>query len=445
MPLALLSAAWTASLAGVGAQPSRAAQEPAATRCPTAPRCRPRPSRPPPASRPGVVAPGIERQRPRRRRHRLHLRHPLRRARGLPARRDRHQRRRPVLQPDLAAGRRDRPRRVRPRPRRRQRLDDEGVAAPGIYGIAAQRHATAPRRSRDTDAGQYDDDAKYDRAVGPMQFIPSTWSVVGVDADGDAQAQPAGRRRRRARHRRLPLLRQRRPLARTPGQRAAVYRYNHSQSYVDLVLSIMDAYLDGDFTSVPNGTTSAGYFVPDPEPPSGNGGRRRRQRPAAATTAGGGTGGTAAPTSGAGHRRRRRRRHGGGGGRHRRRPAGDAATPTAPVRRRRRSRRSPSHDPCRRRSTTCSTDGQALAACTSTACSTPADQRRRPSTVRGDLHEPDARRARRERTVAVRRPIANMRRLDARRQPGRRQRQAGGRPRRPSRSARCRRRRGGSR
>ena len=28
----------------------------------------------------------------------------------------------------------------------------------------------------------------------------------------------------------------------------------------------MDAYMDGDFTSVPNGTSSSGYFVPSPEP-----------------------------------------------------------------------------------------------------------------------------------------------------------------------------------
>jgi hypothetical protein len=46
------------------------------------------------------------------------------------------------------------------------------------------------------------------------------------------------------------------------GQRNAVFRYNHSQSYVDLVLSIADAYLEGDFTTIPNNTTAAGYIVP---------------------------------------------------------------------------------------------------------------------------------------------------------------------------------------
>jgi hypothetical protein len=50
------------------------------------------------------------------------------------------------------------------------------------------------------------------------------------------------------------------------GRRAAVYRYNHSQSYVDLVLSIMEAYTLGDFTSVPNSVSAAGFIVKEPTP-----------------------------------------------------------------------------------------------------------------------------------------------------------------------------------
>ena len=69
-------------------------------------------------------------------------------------------------------------------------LADDGVAQPGHLRHRARRHATAPHAIRDTDAGQYDDDARFDRAVGPMQFIPSTWSVVGVDGDGDGKRNP---------------------------------------------------------------------------------------------------------------------------------------------------------------------------------------------------------------------------------------------------------------
>src|SRR6476646_3929256 len=145
-------------------------------------------------------------------------------------------------------------------------LDAKGIARPGIYGIPlnGKNHT---RLVRDTDAGQYDADAKYDRAVGPMQFIPSTWSVVGVDADGDAQRNPQDINDA-ALATAVYLCAGNDDLSTSQGQRNAVYRYNHSQSYVDLVLSIMTAYLDGDFMAVPNGTTSAGYLVPDTSTPS---------------------------------------------------------------------------------------------------------------------------------------------------------------------------------
>ncbi|MDN3296551.1 lytic murein transglycosylase [Streptomyces ficellus] len=43
---------------------------------------------------------------------------------------------------------------------------------------------------RDTDGGAYDGDTVYDRAVGPMQFIPSTWAVWGADGNGDGRSDP---------------------------------------------------------------------------------------------------------------------------------------------------------------------------------------------------------------------------------------------------------------
>ncbi|MBW3662706.1 MAG: lytic transglycosylase domain-containing protein [Actinobacteria bacterium] len=42
----------------------------------------------------------------------------------------------------------------------------------------------------DTDQGHHDGDAVFDRAVGPMQFIPATWQAYGVDASGDRITDP---------------------------------------------------------------------------------------------------------------------------------------------------------------------------------------------------------------------------------------------------------------
>ncbi len=142
-------------------------------------------------------------------------------------------------------------------------LNDEGVARPGIIGIALNGKNNTARIS-DTDAGQYDNDLRFDRAVGPMQFIPSTWSVVGVDADGDGQRNPQDIDDA-ALATAVYLCSGNDDLSAAAGQRSAVYRYNNSQSYVNLVLSIAKAYLAGDFTPIPNSTVAAGVIVPDPD------------------------------------------------------------------------------------------------------------------------------------------------------------------------------------
>ncbi len=146
-------------------------------------------------------------------------------------------------------------------------LDDQGIAQPGIYGIALDGKNNT-QRILDTDAGQYDSDTNYDRAVGPMQFIPSTWSVVGVDGDNDGKRNPQDIDDA-ALATAVYLCSGDDDLSTDQGQRASVYRYNHSNDYVDLVIAIMQAYMDGDFTSVPNSTTSAGVFVPNPAAPTG--------------------------------------------------------------------------------------------------------------------------------------------------------------------------------
>ena len=42
----------------------------------------------------------------------------------------------------------------------------------------------------DTDQGQYDGNTQWDRAVGPMQFIPGSWTAFGADGNGDGLKNP---------------------------------------------------------------------------------------------------------------------------------------------------------------------------------------------------------------------------------------------------------------
>lgn len=43
---------------------------------------------------------------------------------------------------------------------------------------------------RDSDRGQFDGNARWDRAIGPMQFLPSTWMVWSADGNGDGWENP---------------------------------------------------------------------------------------------------------------------------------------------------------------------------------------------------------------------------------------------------------------
>lgn len=96
----------------------------------------------------------------------------------------------------------------------------------------------------DTDAGRMDGDSRWDRAVGPFQFIPSTWSGYASDGNGDRIASPhnvfdsalaAGKY----------LCSGGMDLANPQQRAAAVFRYNHSDTYVRVVLIWADAYLKG--------------------------------------------------------------------------------------------------------------------------------------------------------------------------------------------------------
>ncbi|MEU4551346.1 lytic transglycosylase domain-containing protein [Micromonospora violae] len=69
------------------------------------------------------------------------------------------------------------------------RLGQDGKALPPIIGLPLDGKG-GRMRIIDTDRGALDGDPILDRAIGPMQFIPTTWQEIGADADNDGRKDP---------------------------------------------------------------------------------------------------------------------------------------------------------------------------------------------------------------------------------------------------------------
>ncbi|MFE7773275.1 lytic transglycosylase domain-containing protein [Streptomyces sp. NPDC057445] len=96
----------------------------------------------------------------------------------------------------------------------------------------------------DTDGGVHDGDTVYDRAVGPMQFIPSTWAVWGADGNGDGHSDP-GNIHDAALAAARYLCAGGRDLSDPADLDRAILGYNHSMAYLRTVLAWFAHFLGG--------------------------------------------------------------------------------------------------------------------------------------------------------------------------------------------------------
>ncbi len=119
-------------------------------------------------------------------------------------------------------------------------LDAIGRTTRPIIGIALNG-GNDTARVGDTDGGRLDGDPGVDRAVGPMQFIPSTWARWGSDGDGDGTADPQNLYDAALAAARY-LCAASGDLLSDAGLRRAYLAYNHSGLYVDIVLRRARSY-----------------------------------------------------------------------------------------------------------------------------------------------------------------------------------------------------------
>ena len=137
------------------------------------------------------------------------------------------------------------------------RLDSTGRTSPPILG---------PSIGADTDRGEIDTDPNQDHAVGPMQFIPSTWRSYGADGNGDGkidinniydESLAAGRY--------LCVAAGALTLSTKEGVTKAILAYNPNQEYLRTVGSRYEALAQD---------SARGWFstavLPAAPPPSGN-------------------------------------------------------------------------------------------------------------------------------------------------------------------------------
>ncbi|MET0526106.1 MAG: Ig-like domain repeat protein [Nocardioides sp.] len=119
------------------------------------------------------------------------------------------------------------------------RVDDRGNVRPAIVGKPLR--ARGGQRLSDTEAGQLDDDRRFDRPVGPMLLAPSDWTVVGVDGDTDGKRNPQDLDDASLGVAVL-LCHTGEDLRTTKGKRAALRRINDTPDFVRSVLDVDIAY-----------------------------------------------------------------------------------------------------------------------------------------------------------------------------------------------------------
>ncbi|MFC8046904.1 lytic transglycosylase domain-containing protein [Nocardia sp. NPDC057353] len=121
------------------------------------------------------------------------------------------------------------------------KADKDGNPLKPVYGPVLDGSLFGNNVIHDSDGGVLDNISGYDRAVGPMQFLPETWTKFAADGNNDGIADPqnffdatltAGKY----------LCHGGLDMRNTAQQTKAILRYNNSMAYVANVMAWANSY-----------------------------------------------------------------------------------------------------------------------------------------------------------------------------------------------------------
>lgn len=118
----------------------------------------------------------------------------------------------------------------------------DGVVTPPVLGIPLDGRPGVAAVA-DSDGGALDGDTTWDRAVGPMQVIPSTWARHAADGDGDGRTDPHDLDDAAATAAAVLCSGAAADLREVAAARQALAAYNASTPYADAVLGHAARYL----------------------------------------------------------------------------------------------------------------------------------------------------------------------------------------------------------
>ena len=122
-----------------------------------------------------------------------------------------------------------------------RRLRADGHSSTRILGPALDGHGRFAAIRSTPGSAVWHGDRVWEHAVGPMQFLPSTWRSWATDGDGDGKADPNDLDDAAVTTARY-LCADGGDLGTGAGWASAVFSYNHERAYVDAVYAAATSY-----------------------------------------------------------------------------------------------------------------------------------------------------------------------------------------------------------